>query len=229
MKSVLALEACEVMASRVMPKVASWILGEEARKVIPVVGSFDDMELPDASLDFVMEIDSLHHSHGLARTLRECARVLKPGGRLLCFDRCHPNTLTDQQVEDMLSQVYSRDFLTANHYPVHITLTRRENGEHEYRLFEWEAAFQAAGLRIVNRVEFGRVISAKAAVKGILSILPKALRRRLWKSDGPTCKTTLCWIWQLTKDLASLAGLSTPITAPKRTTVFLADRGKIPR
>src|SRR5438270_3148832 len=59
-ESILALEVCEEMASRVIPKVAAGILGEHSHKVVPVVGSFDDLQLPDGSLDFAVEIDSLH-------------------------------------------------------------------------------------------------------------------------------------------------------------------------
>ena len=57
--------------------------------------------------------------------MTECARVLKPGGLLLCFDRCHDDSVSDADVERLLSKVYSRDFLVANCYPPDITLTRR--------------------------------------------------------------------------------------------------------
>ncbi len=153
-ETVLAVEVCEQMASLVIPKVASFVLGKEANKIVPVVGSFDYLRLPANSVDFAVEIDSFHHSDNLSVTLSECARVLKPGGLLLCFDRSHPNTVTDDDVEQMLSQVYSREFLLANSYPPDIVLTRRGNGEHEYRLFEWKSAFDTAGLKLIKTIEF---------------------------------------------------------------------------
>jgi SAM-dependent methyltransferase len=139
---VYAVEVCDVMATLVIPKVAAYVLGERGRKVVPVVGSFDDLRFSAGSIDFAVEISSLHHSDDLAKTLAECARVLKRGGILLCFDRCQPNRITDAEVNAMLSKVYPREFLVANHYPPDIRLTRRENGEHEYRLFEWQTAFR---------------------------------------------------------------------------------------
>lgn len=197
-EAVFALEVCEQMARLNIPKVAQHVLGEYSRKVIPVIGSFDDLRLPDNSLDFAIEIDSLHHSHDLKRTLTECARVLKPDGVALCFDRCHPDSLPDEEVEAMLSKVYSRAFLIANSYPSDAVLTRRENGEHEYRRFEWQAAFDAAGLQLLKTCQFHRQVSPRAAVKGALSVLPKRVQRRLHRSEHASFKTPLSWLAQQT-------------------------------
>jgi SAM-dependent methyltransferase len=219
-RQVLALEICEQSAALIIPQVAEWVLGSNARKVVPVVGSFDDLRLPDGTLDFVVEIDSLHHSDDLTATLRECARVLKPGGRVLCFDRCHPDTVTDGEVEEMLSVVYSREFLLANDYPPGAVLTRRDNGEHEYRLFEWKAAFQAAGLKLAAMASFELAISPRAALKGVLSLLPRSLRRRLYRSDGPTPRTTLQWLVQRLRAATGHYRRRREVLAPKKTTVF---------
>ena len=58
------------------------IAGEAGPRVTGVVGSFDDIHLPEESCDFCIEVDSLHHSDDLLRTLREIARKLKRGGHV---------------------------------------------------------------------------------------------------------------------------------------------------
>jgi SAM-dependent methyltransferase len=219
-REILALEICEQAANLLIPRVAEWVLGSQAQKVVPVVGSFDHLQLPDGTLDFVVEIDSLHHADDLGATLRECARVLKPGGRVLCFDRCHPDWVTDREVEEMLSIVYSREFLMTNHYPADAVLTRRDNGEHEYRLFEWKAAFQAAGLRLAALASFELAVSPRVALKGMLSLMPRTVRRRLYRSDGPTPRSTLQWLIQRFRAATGYYHRHHVVLAPKKTTVF---------
>lgn len=219
-RAVLAVEICQRMPELVIPKVAAEVLGGDARKVVPVVGSFDDLRMPDASLDFAVEIDSLHHSDDLSGTLRECARVLRPGGQLLCFDRCHPDSITDEQVEAMLSRTYDRSFLLANCYPPETVLTRRENGEHEYRLFEWKAACDAAGLRLERIASFSRRVPARAALKGALSILPTPIKRHLGGVARANLGATRQWLEQRVW-LSWRSRWRGHIFAPKETTVFV--------
>ena len=208
------------MVELVIPKVSTWILGRDARKIIPVSGSFDDIHLASDSLDFAVEIDSLHHSRNLERTLHECARVLKPGGILVCLDRCHPNSLTDAQVEAMLDRVYPKEFLVANHYPPEVTLTRRDNGEHEYRMFEWERAFKGAGFRLAKTVHFRKEISWRIALKGALRRLPGALGARFRTSKSEAQQASSLWLRQLLGRLISRRDL----LAPKEATAFLLEK-----
>jgi SAM-dependent methyltransferase len=212
------------MVELVMPKVAERVLGAQASKVAPVVGSFDDIRLPDASVDFIVEIDSLHHSDDLAATLRECARVLRPGGRMLCFDRCHSNDVTDREVDLMLSQVYSEDFLRKNHYPSGIRMTRRDNGEHEYRLYEWEDAFRSAGLKLAGARKFIWSVRPALALKGCLSLLPRAVTRHIYRTDNADLRTTFQWLRQPLIRMHKDPFFGAPVLAPKETTVFLLTR-----
>jgi SAM-dependent methyltransferase len=48
-----------------------------------VVGSFESLPLPDASVDAVMSVDALLFTPDKAAAARELARVLRPGGRLV--------------------------------------------------------------------------------------------------------------------------------------------------
>lgn len=219
-EAVIALEVCEQVTARLVPVLAAHVLGGDADKVIPVVGSFDDLRIPDNSLDFAIENDSLHHSDDLAVTIGECARVLKPGGYLLCFDRCHDNSVTDAEVDRLLSKVYGPEFLVAHGYPPEMRLTRRDNGEHEYREFEWRRAGERAGLVLdVVQPVVGRV-TLKKAVKGLCSRLPWSLRRRLYQTDNATPEHTAAWIRQYLRGFR-LGRRSQDALAPKSTTVLV--------
>jgi ubiquinone/menaquinone biosynthesis C-methylase UbiE len=54
-------------------------------QVTLVCGSMEELPLPDASVDFVWCRDALNHTADMARTLAECARVLRPAGRMLNY------------------------------------------------------------------------------------------------------------------------------------------------
>lgn len=143
--AVLAVEVVDGVVTRLTPQVADHFLGRAARKVIPVRGSFDLMELPDQSIDFSIEYHSLHHADDLEAALRELYRVLKPGSFLLAFDRVLPDSISDEEIEARLSIRYDEAFLAKYGYPAGLKLTRRENGEHEIRETEWRAAAIRSG------------------------------------------------------------------------------------
>jgi ubiquinone/menaquinone biosynthesis C-methylase UbiE len=220
-EKVLALEICASCADLLIPRVAAEVLGKRAHKVVPIVGSFDDLRLPDNALDFAVEIDSFHHSDNLDHTLRECARVLKHGALMLCFDRSHPDSLTDREVDEKLSLVYSRAFLTANSYQPGIVLTRRGNGEHEYRISEWRAAFENAGFELVNARKLVKRVSFRSAVKGLTSMLPLWMQKRLYNSRAVDLRTTHEWFVQQARKSVGGSGY---ILAPKETTMFLSRK-----
>ncbi|WP_372716714.1 class I SAM-dependent methyltransferase [Novipirellula sp.] len=221
-KAVMGLEVCENF-DVLIQIVAASVLGKDATKVVPVIGSFDDLRIPDNSLDFAVEHDSLHHSDNLARSMTECARVLKPGGVLICFDRCHPNSVTDDDVNTMLDHVYSPHFLKANGYPSDIVLTRRENGEHEYRLFEWEAAAKTAGLEFTRRCEFHKRITFKKAAKGVISLFPNPIRKKWGVNKDCDLASTRKWVSQR---LQAFNSDPDDMLAPKQTTVMIFTKPK---
>jgi SAM-dependent methyltransferase len=217
-EKILALEICASCADLLVPRVAAEVLGNRAYKVVPIVGSFDDLRLPDNALDFAVEIDSFHHSDNLGHTVRECARVLTHGALMLCFDRSHPDSLTDREVDEKLSVVYSPAFLAANSYQPDIVLTRRDNGEHEYRISEWRAAFEDAGFELVTTRKFVKRVALPSAVKGLTSILPLWVQRRLYDSRAVDLRTAYEWFIQQARK--AVKG-SRYILAPKETTMFL--------
>lgn len=148
-QKVFALEYVDEVVKQVQPKV----IKEYCRhpdKVVPTIGSFDNIELPNSSVDFIFEIESLHHSDDINLTFSELSRVLKKGGIVICYDRVHPNTVTDAEVQRLLDIEYTLEFKKKYGYPEEGVLTRRMNGEHEYRVFEWEKAINDSGMRLVE-------------------------------------------------------------------------------
>jgi SAM-dependent methyltransferase len=161
-RQVGILEICEKMVELVIPKMARF--ANASGKVVPIEGSFNELMVPDSSIDFILEFHSFHHSHELDVTYAESARVLKPGGYLITWDRCHPDSFTDEQVKAALDVVYNEEFIRKNCYPPGVKMTRRENGEHEYRLFEWKKAWESAGLDLVNM----RYCQVETSFRGLL-------------------------------------------------------------
>ncbi len=213
---VIAVEVAESAADLLIPKVASWVLGKQAEKVIPVVGTFNDLRLPSDSIDFAVEIDSFHHSDNLELTFSECARVLKPGGWLLCFDRVWGNKHPEADLERLRNIVYSREFLMARGYPPDLVLTRREFGEHEYRRCEWQAGIDAAGLELLKLCLFYEKISFRKAVKGLLSILPDQIRHKVYQTDNANLVTVLEWMKQQTRMVTRHFTLGFDPAAPEK-------------
>lgn len=72
----------------------------------------------------------------------------------------------------MLNIEYDRDFLARTYRDTEMTLTRRENGEHEYRYAEWEESFGSAGFRIESAaiIRSGATTSSQPNDAGITEV-----------------------------------------------------------
>lgn len=189
---ITAVEYVPDVVRLIQPRVLEHCLAPADRsKVTRALGSFDHLELPDESLDFAIEIGCLHHSNDLPLTLREIHRVLKKGGRVVGYDRVQPDSMSDEEVERLLDRVYDRGFLERFGYPLDQRLTRRQNGEHEYRRREWQAAFDAAGFADVRFHQLERRADAPmrsfARLLGLAASRPKRgsarYELRLWLSQ----------------------------------------------
>ena len=128
------------------------ILKNEEHKVVSVVGDYDNIELEDNSIDFAVSWDSMHHSTDPIKTFKECKRVLKKNGAFIIVDRAHNNSIPDSEIERMLNITYDEKFLTKYYRPKDTILTRRQNGEHEYRFFEWKKFFEESGFDLLDSV-----------------------------------------------------------------------------
>ena len=92
-----------------------------------VLGTGADTGFPDASFDLVTARHTLHHHPDLAATLREVARVLKPGGRFILVDEVTPN--------DAVAAWYHA-----------LEQTRDPSHVRAYTLGEWRGFIREAGL-----------------------------------------------------------------------------------
>jgi ubiquinone/menaquinone biosynthesis C-methylase UbiE len=179
--AITSIHAIEIVPEvvRLLQQKVTQAAGNQAR-LIPVFGSFDEIKLPDASLDFAVEFDAFHHSNNLDVTLKETARVLKPGATLLIIDRVHYDSLSQVQREYLLAIEYPESFKKTHGLPVEARLTRRDNGEHEIRRSEWRQALNASGFEIEHMVLYHRR-SRAGLIRGLASWLPFPLRLKLGK------------------------------------------------
>lgn len=153
-KKIYSLEVVEDVIRLCQPIVINKILKSKNHKVISVAGSFNNIELEDNSLDFAVAWHSIHHSNNPLITFKECYRVLKPGGKFIVVDRVYNNSTPDSEIERMLNIVYNEEFLVKNYRPRGIILTRRENGEHDYRFYEWDNFIKKSGFKPISSIVF---------------------------------------------------------------------------
>lgn len=174
------LEISKEHVLNIIPKVMlSRLDSSKSSKSKLVIGDFDHIKLPDSSLDFAIEINSLHHSYNLPITLNKISRVLKPGGRLICCDGSHPTFTTDQDIEDLLNREYDPISLEKIGFPKGTIMKRRENGEHEYRDKDWTRMMHDAGFSVLKLEHIGEKISFNKIARALVARLPFSVRKIL--------------------------------------------------
>jgi SAM-dependent methyltransferase len=172
----------KIYAIEIVPEIVEYAavpliyMNKVEEKVKPIVGNFDLIKLEDASIDFIVEFDSLHHSFDLNKTLMESARILKPGAKLLAIDRSHWSTSRKRR-DELENTVYSEEFLTVRGLDKNTHLTRAENGEHEYLLSEYLDGFKKAGF---SKTDWIFLLDPKFSVikQSLISAVPSRLRKR---------------------------------------------------
>ena len=143
-QKVYAIEFSEQFVLEIMPEVFSQFRAEQS-KIIRVVGDFNNIELEDGSLAVILDVDSFHHSEDLNATLKECHRVLQPGGVIISIDRAWPDTYTREELDAMLDREYNDATKKLFGIPVGQSFTRRDYGEHEYTIKEWAFFYKQNG------------------------------------------------------------------------------------
>ena len=136
-----------------------------------VVGSFASTGLDNASIDAVMSIDALQYAPDKAAAIREFARILRPGGRLVFYSfELHADRAQGLPVigEDMVSDF--RPLLEQNQFEV---LTYQETPRWHERLTDAYSAVIAA--RDVLQGEMGLLATA-----AMLSEMTLTLQRDLY-------------------------------------------------
>ncbi len=69
-------------------------------------GSFEDIPLPDASVNVVWSQDAILHSGRRARVVAEAARVLKPGGHFIFTDPMESGRCGPDDLEPVLARIH---------------------------------------------------------------------------------------------------------------------------
>jgi len=151
-EKIFCVELVEDVVKLCQPIVKKQILKDQYEKVVSVVGDYNFLELPDNSVDFAISWDAMHHSQDPIITLQECKRVLNKNGIFIIIDRVHNNSTSDEEIERILNITYDEEFLKKNYRRLDEKLTRKENGEHEYRFYEWKEFFQKSGFELVSSV-----------------------------------------------------------------------------
>ncbi len=100
--SVVCLNLSEVENARNRALNAEQGLGE---RIEVIHGAFEDVPLPDESVDIVWSQDAFLHSGDRARVLAETDRVLKPGGEVIFTDPMQADDLGDTAA---LQPIYDR-------------------------------------------------------------------------------------------------------------------------
>jgi SAM-dependent methyltransferase len=119
-------------------------------EAIEIVAAYAErLPLADESADIVYARQVLHHTRDLAAALRECARVLRPGGIFLA---CREHVVDDDaELQRFLAE-----------HPVH----RLAGGENAYSLAQYERAIVDAGLQLERTLgAWDSVINAFPAVR----------------------------------------------------------------
>lgn len=169
-KSISSLEIVEGYVKNIQPKIVEKYGHKE--KINFFTGSFNDLEeIKDNEYDLIFEYDSFHHSSDIQKTFHESFKKLKKGGSIVCVDRIQPNRMSDKVKENKLNLKYNDKFFEKHGIDKIENLTRRDNGEHEFREYEWKNFAKKAGFENISVTKFQRN-TLKNFIKSVISYLP---------------------------------------------------------
>jgi ubiquinone/menaquinone biosynthesis C-methylase UbiE len=132
------------------PIVKKKILKKKIDKVISIVGDFNNLNFENSKFDFAIIWDSFHHSSTPTVLLREIRRVLKKNSYLFIIDRAHNNNTLKEDIDRALNHTYNLEFLKKNYFPLNKIITRKMNGEREYKFNQLENFFKKTNFKIVD-------------------------------------------------------------------------------
>lgn len=164
-EGIIALEGCRPYVDFGIKQVAKELIPARSKHLIPFFDSFEESRVQDSTFDFAIQIESLHHAENPTKALEEVFRILKPGSFFLSIDRSWPNEVSQQVLQSLLDHEYSQAWKEAKGLDIDKVFTRRENGEHEYRDFEWENFFKQGGFQIFQIIHLHPIIQPWEIVK----------------------------------------------------------------
>lgn len=82
--------------------------------------------------------------------MKEIRRVLKKNSYLFIIDRAHNNNTPKEDIDRALNHTYDLEFLKKNYFPLNKIITRKMNGEREYKFNQLENFFKKTNFKIVD-------------------------------------------------------------------------------
>lgn len=144
-------------------------------KIKSILGSFDDLQLDDNSLDFVIAFDAIHHSNNMSELFFKISKALKKGGKILCFDRATPNHISKEQIDYLLDIEYSDSYKKDHFIPITQKYNRRMNGEHEPYLNDWLNCANDNNLKI--KVFLFQRKTLRNFIRGLWGLIPFNIKK----------------------------------------------------
>lgn len=166
---IVALEACRPYVNYGIRRVAGEFIPSRINRLLPLFDTFEDMNFMESVFDFAVQIESLHHAEDLRLAIREIARVLRPGGYFLSIDRSWPDSVRTSVLEELLDHEYSLEWKLAKGFSPDLKLSRRDNGEHEYRDEEWQSYFLEEGFDLVTKIHLQPPLQTWEVAKALIS------------------------------------------------------------
>jgi SAM-dependent methyltransferase len=185
-KGILAIEASMPFVKEGINIVRKQILKEDLVRLIPCYGTFESIGVESKSVDFIFQIEALHHANNLKIATDEAFRILKPGGYLISIDRSWPDNTERVELEKLLSHKYPKTWLIEKGFPADESFTRRDNGEHEYLDCDWKQAFGDSGFTLKTYRKLHTKIELWHIAKRIIGLLglSKMLGLKIPSSSG---------------------------------------------
>jgi SAM-dependent methyltransferase len=124
---------------------------DQVGRVRTMQGRIEAVPAPTANFDLIWCRDMLNHVRHLPAGLAECARVLKPGGKMLIYQ----TFATDLLEENEAARLYRSLVITpANMSPAYLEQTLQAVGlhisEHDIIGSEWREKWEEDGLRYTS-------------------------------------------------------------------------------
>jgi SAM-dependent methyltransferase len=99
-----------------------WTLGADEHEAEYITSTEDRIPLPDGIVDVMFSINAIDHAVNWPHMMRECIRVMKPGGLIAfsvnldeAWSPTEPNTVREDEVRDVVSPLIAVDrWQTAN-------------------------------------------------------------------------------------------------------------------
>ncbi|OPY33088.1 MAG: hypothetical protein A4E32_00760 [Methanomassiliicoccales archaeon PtaU1.Bin124] len=136
------------------------------------IGDAMELPFPDGSFDIVTCRRAAHHFTDIGKAIREMARVLRTGGRLVIDDRSVPD---DDEADVMMNRL---DIL---HDPSHVR---------EYRAGEWQKMLAEADMDVVEVQRYTRHLPMSKFTAGLDGAVAERMND-LSASASPACKRKL--------------------------------------